>query len=468
MKHKARLLAPLVLILLLAVGYANRGRIRSFMLTFLHSFDDEQEVETLRESPVPGLWNPARDGGLETDISQQEQDRQELLHSLGYLSGYQEAPLESGVTVYDPDRASPGYNVVVSAHAPGASIIDMEGNLVHQWYVDESELRAAWPGVDHMEADFDFWRRVHLYDNGDILAIISGAGLFKLDRESNLLWTSDLIGAHHDVDVGDDGNIYVIGRRVHINEDYNPDDYISEDFLFTLDSLGNTIDEVSIVDLIARSPYAPNLRKAAIRNSLRLAMRGEISPSELSDIPLAGDILHCNSVSYIGEGQLPEGYRGPMREGTVLLSCRIIDLILAVDLETGEVYWAESDMWHAQHEPVLLPDGNMLVFDNLGTPGASTVLEFDPATRDVVWYYRGSEESPFYSLGIGSCQRLPNGNTLITESMFGRAFEVTSEGEIVWEYYNPHRTGQDSELIATLHEVFRVSSENVDEWLSIE
>ena len=38
---------------------------------------------------------------------------------------------------------------------------------------------------------------------------------------------------------------------------------------------------------------------------------------------------------------------------------------------------------------------------------------------------------------MGMAQRLPNGNTLITESSFGRFFEVTSQGEIVWEYINP-------------------------------
>ena len=34
-------------------------------------------------------------------------------------------------------------------------------------------------------------------------------------------------------------------------------------------------------------------------------------------------------------------------------------------------------------------------------------------------------------------QRLPNGNTLITEGADGRIFELTAEKEIVWEYVNP-------------------------------
>ncbi len=468
-KRTVLLVTLLLLIIILITGYFNRGRIRCAMLTFLHSFDETQEVELIRGNPMPGVWGPARDGGFGTDtLAQQEQERQELLHSLGYLSGYEDAPLENGVMVYYPDRTASGFNIITSAHMPGASMMDMEGNTIHEWYLDERELREMWASAAEEDVDFDFWRRVYLCENGDMLAMISGAGVFKLDSESNLLWTSDLIGAHHDVDIGDNGLIYVIGHKIHINEDYNSEDLIAEDFLYTLDSLGNTINEVSILDLIADSPYVPNLRKAAIGHKLREAAIGQFSPTEFGDIPLKGDVLHSNTVSYIREGQLPDDYNGPFREGTVIISCRAIDLVLAVDLQTGVVYWAESDLWRAQHEPVLLPNGNLMVFDNLGIPWNSRVVEIDPVSRRLEWLYRGSEENPFYSLGIGSCQRFPNGNTLITESMFGRAFEVTPEGEIVWEYYNPHRSGDNGELIATLHEVFRVDSDYVDKWFIAE
>jgi hypothetical protein len=52
--------------------------------------------------------------------------------------------------------------------------------------------------------------------------------------------------------------------------------------------------------------------------------------------------------------------------------------------------------------------------------------------------------------------------------MFGRAFEVTPEKEIIWEYYSPHRAGLNNELIATLHEVFRVNKDYVDGWLVVD
>jgi hypothetical protein len=51
---------------------------------------------------------------------------------------------------------------------------------------------------------------------------------------------------------------------------------------------------------------------------------------------------------------------------------------------------------------------------------------------------------------------LPNGNTLITETDYGRVFEVTKDKEIVWEFISPFRTGDNNELIATVLEMIRV------------
>ncbi|MCL1931039.1 MAG: arylsulfotransferase family protein, partial [Treponema sp.] len=111
-------------------------------------------------------------------------------------------------------------------------------------------------------------------------------------------------------------------------------------------------------------------------------------------------------------------------------------------------------------------EGDFLVFDNGGAAGYgpanpasangtknavrdySRVLQFDPYTLEVRWQYTPeeaghrlfSDSSKFYSPYISSAQRLPNGNTLITEGSNGRLIEVTPEHEIVWEYINPYFT----------------------------
>ena len=79
----------------------------------------------------------------------------------------------------------------------------------------------------------------------------------------------------------------------------------------------------------------------------------------------------------------------------------------------------------------------LLVYDNGYHRGSSRVLELDPVTEAIVWSYESDPPESFFSNLRGSNQRLPNGNTLITESERGRVFEVSPEGEVVWEFWNP-------------------------------
>lgn len=53
-------------------------------------------------------------------------------------------------------------------------------------------------------------------------------------------------------------------------------------------------------------------------------------------------------------------------------------------------------------------------------------------------YLMPLDANRFYSPFISGMQRLPNGNTMITEGSHGRIFEVTPEHELVWEYVCPY------------------------------
>ncbi|WP_233512034.1 thioredoxin family protein [Absiella sp. AM54-8XD] len=82
----------------------------------------------------------------------------------------------------------------------------------------------------------------------------------------------------------------------------------------------------------------------------------------------------------------------------------------------------------------------------------SRVLEFNPVTLEIVWKLTPKElgnaiptdASKFYSPYVSSAQRLPNGNTLVTEGSDGRIIEVTKDHEIVWEWISPYYTHNET------------------------
>ena len=166
----------------------------------------------------------------------------------------------------------------------------------------------------------------------------------------------------------------------------------------------------------------------------------------------------------------------------ILIDSREANFIAIIDKQSGKVVWhlgpefvpvaplasatdggtrnrlpRPVDQISGQHDAHLIPEGlpgagNLLVFDNQGEAGyppvplnvlgGSRVLEIDPVTQQIVWEYTaersGRPSWTFYSSFISSARRLPNGNTLIDEGMNGRFFQVTTTGEIVWEYVSPY------------------------------
>jgi len=58
----------------------------------------------------------------------------------------------------------------------------------------------------------------------------------------------------------------------------------------------------------------------------------------------------------------------------------------------------------------------------------------------VAWLYASKDPASFWSRHISGITRLPNGNTIVTAATWGQIFEVTMDGEVVWEYKIPTTT----------------------------
>ena len=383
-------------------------------------------------------WRSSQMPTQPTGITNTDIDDLSRLVTLGYVAGSTRAPDVQNVTIYDSQLACDGINLYTSGHAPEAIAIDMNGNLLHTWRFAIDDI---WP--DRVgRPDSGFWRRAHWYPNGDVLAIFDGVGLVKLDKDSNLLWAYRGC-CHHQAFVTEDGNIYVLTRRALVVQRINPSAPVVEDMIDILDSHGKLLAQYSLLECLMNSRYRQLLR------GVRREKGGDV------------DIFHTNAIK-VFDGSLAD-VSPVFRKNNVLISILYLHAVAVVDLDLQEVVWALSGRrngaWRRQHDPTLLENGHLLLFDNQGRAGRSKVIEIEPFTGTMVWEYPGDQDSEFYSETCGVGARLPNGNTLITESDKGRAFEVTPDGTIVWEFYNPHRAGQDDELIATLFEMVRVDKD---------
>ena len=345
-------------------------------------------------------------------------------------------PSNSGVTRFNPGRTYDGYTLYSSAAGSHAYLVDMSGQIVHEWYLPYDRIWNHEAAVKHPVAtDLIFWRKVYLYPNGDLLAVYEswtdhpfGYGLVKIDRDSRPLW-SFLERVHHDVEVGSDGRIYALSHRWSDAAVPKLPDYVGaghyEDFVNVLASDGTLLRQVSMLDALGNSPYA----------KLIGLQRTYFDPLHSNDVtPVTADWAHRL------------GARG---NNDVLVSFRNLDSLAVVDLDASSVEWLKRGPYARQHCSDVLPNGNITVFDNLGDMahgGASRVIELAPDSSQPLWEFPGNTSEHLSSPILGCADRLPNGNTLITEGEGGRIMEVAPDKSVVWEYYTPFRAAKSNDF----------------------
>jgi len=172
------------------------------------------------------------------------------------------------------------------------------------------------------------------------------------------------------------------------------------------------------------------------------------------------DWAHNNTCSVIGKNEAASK-DARFRPGNILFSYCNLNTIGVIDKESGRIVWAwGSGILDGQHNPRMMENGHILLFDNGTERGYSRVIELDPLSKQIVWEYNDDEsDNPqFHSRYLSGAQPLPNGNVFICQAtyrlkddrvnelydsvrrrLFGRPtqrsrlFEVTRSGQVVWE-----------------------------------
>jgi hypothetical protein len=337
--------------------------------------------------------------------------------------------LVSGVVLYSPRRAYAGYSLYCSRTTPYAHLIDMEGGIVHSW--------------TYAAADTAIWEHAVMLENGDLVVIRKMASLVRLDWDSNVMWEIPL-EVHHEITPLPDGTFYTIVREVkehrgleirfptivrlsaggEVMERWSTYDHLEE--------IKGAFDRRSFLDTILDGLLAEGDSAAIYENIHRRPGMFRLKATRQYF-----DYLHLNTITMLPETPLG-GIDSRFEPGNLLICFRNVNQVGILDRDTKEILWAWGEgflQW--PHHPTVLDNGNVLIFDNGVERRRSRVIELDPRTEQIVWEYNPDPPASFYTAQRGSAQRLPNGNTLICDGNNGRAFEVDSGGEMVWEWFNP-------------------------------
>jgi len=329
----------------------------------------------------------------------------------------------TGVTINSSLKTYSGYTLFTPIGGKQTLLIDMEGQVVHQWEMPH------WPGL-HAEllANGNLLYAGHLPEGP--LASLTGAGgeMLEVDWNGKLVWKYEDPYLHHTFCRMESGNTMAVKW-------------------------------VKVPKEIAQKV------KGGIPGSER---EGIMWGDSFQEINLDGEIVwewlsyeHLKpEVDTICPACSREEWTGAntcevLPDGNILTSFMKTNTIAIIDRNTGAIKWrwGQGEIGHPHH-PTKLSNGNILLLDNgrhcTGLSiGYSRLLEVNPKTDKMEWNYMGTPWCSFFSSIMGSCQPLPDpydpfgpkgralGNILVCDATTGRIFEITHDGEIIWEYVNP-------------------------------
>lgn len=314
----------------------------------------------------------------------------------------------TGLVYRDEDRACAGYALVPQGER--ALLIDAGGETAHEWptrRVVSARLLADGTLSGLVGGDP---RQPPKLANGEI------EGIVEIDPNGEVLWEYRGEHLHHEARRLDDGSYHAIGFEPLSKEQ--------------TESIRGGCPHEDDPEQIWTDTIEHIQRDGTRETIWRAAEHLDPVTQVVCPLDNRKEWTHANSLRIMGDGNW-------------LLSLRMTSTVLKLDRTTGQVVWQwGSDTLSHQHDARELKNGNVLIFDNgvhrRRMPGFARVVEVDPRTNEIVWQYTDKTILAFQSFMAGAAQRLENGNTFITEAASGRLFQVTHEGETVWEWVNPH------------------------------
>ena len=375
----------------------------------------------------------------------------------------------TGVTVFKPEKCYNGYTVVVPYRSSLMFLIDMRGRVVHAWKADPEKHAEAW-FLRRLRTGNWMTMTMHTPQFHDasspdraptsLSAYELDTQVLELDWDGRVVWRykapRDWM-IHHDMARLRNGNTLILLEK-QANVPAISDKPIADNFFIEVDRDGETVWEWYTSEHFDEFDYSDEATEL-------MRERGK-------------DIFHTNTLSVLPGNELEKSDRR-FAKGNILSCQRNTNVIFIIDKKSAKVVWTWGSgrgQLVGPHHPVMLHNGNILIYDNGGRGGYpprtrfyTRLVEMNPVSGEIVWQYSHEPyifktTSKFFSSSWGSVQRLPNGNTLSLDCHKGRLFEVTPSGEIVWEYISPFAWGRGTQVVDSgIYRVYRYGYDQVPE-----
>jgi hypothetical protein len=350
---------------------------------------------------------------------------------------YIKSSRKNRVHVRAPQAMAPGLTLIAGVAPRDESwvrIVDASGKEVHNWRIDWFDI---WPNPTHLPADVlpksngGLVHGVMVMPNGDLVFNFEELGMVRLDACGKVVWRLPY-RTHHSIHRDEQGTFWVPGlitreQPLASLPNYQPpfDDYT----LLKVSPDGRVLEERSVLELLHKNDLRGLLHMSSIAN------RNTI---------VTGDTLHLNDVDIFPSTLRP----GVFKAGDVMVSLRNINAIIVFDPADWSVKFTSVGALLRQHDPIFVDGNTISVVDNNNlcvwrgesypdpVGRYSRIATISATTGKVTTRYTGTPGEPFFTDIMGQHQLLPNGNTVVTETIAGRVFELDRGQKIVWEYFN--------------------------------
>ncbi len=283
---------------------------------------------------------------------------------------------------------------------------------------------------------------VSFYNSKEMIASHIDGNIVTFNKNLDVQWKVP-VNLHHELYITPSDNIMVLATENHEINNVK----IRLDVIVCFDSTGKKIFRWSVFE---NRRYLMNLLMKDT-SVFHYKIKGSNDPDsvlfemapKLFILPWESslhELFHMNAIQVIPENESEEK-DSIFRKGNILLSfCnnnKFLDSFVAiVDPIQYKILWYYVPKGkNPIHTPVMMPNGHILVYLNSYKGNSSSIIEINPINKEIVWEYTETFSKAWSCGSYGSCQRLPNGNTLISNNL-GYIYEITHEKKIVWKWFN--------------------------------